>query len=73
MYCDEPHLIADRSVNPKVSDVYNLFNKWRKSNIGVRIGKQLFTDLEKHVLSYNDAYTETGGKAVFGNMYSANV
>ena len=64
MYCDEPHLIADRSVNPKISDVYNLFNKWRRSNIGVRTGKQLFIELEKRVHSYNDAHTETGGKAV---------
>ena len=27
MYSDEADLIADRSCNPKISDVYNLFNK----------------------------------------------
>jgi len=36
LYSDETDLIADRSSNPKISDVYNLFNKWRrKCNIGV--------------------------------------
>lgn len=64
MYCDEPHLIADRSTNPKVSDVYNLFNKWRKCNVGVRTGKQLFTELEKRIHAYNDTHNEIGGKAV---------
>ena len=28
----DTQLLADRHVNPKVSDVYNLFNKWRKCN-----------------------------------------
>ena len=45
MYTD-PHVLADRHENPKVSDVFNLFNKWRKSNLGVRAGKELFTALE---------------------------
>ena len=46
---DDPHLLADRNKNPKISDVYNLFNRWRKTNLGERTGKQLFTDLEKQV------------------------
>ena len=40
MYSDNPQLIADRSINPKLSDVYNLFNKWRKNNLGVRTDLQ---------------------------------
>ena len=47
MFLDKPHLLADRNINPKISDVYNLFNKWRKTNLGERTGKQLFTDIEK--------------------------
>ena len=30
----DTQLLADRNVNPKISDVYNMFNKWRKSNLG---------------------------------------
>ena len=30
MYTESPQLLADRNINPKTSDVYNLFNKWRK-------------------------------------------
>ena len=50
MYTD-PHVLADRHENPKVSDVFNLFNIWRKSNLGVRAGKELFTTLEKIVIA----------------------
>ena len=32
----DTQLLADRHINPKISDVYKLFNKWRKSNLGVR-------------------------------------
>ena len=65
-YMDDHKLLADRNVNPKVSDVYNLFNKWRKSNLGVRsrTGKQLFTELEQRVNAYNDAHRHIGGKAI---------
>ena len=40
MYQHDPQLLADRNINPKTSDVYNLFNKWRKNNLGVRTGKE---------------------------------
>ena len=63
-YKEEPNLLADRSINPKLSDIYNLFDKWRKSNLSVRSGKQLFTELERRVNVYNDAYGEVGGKAI---------
>ncbi len=63
-YMDDHKLLANRNVNPKVSDVYNLFNKWRKSNIGVRTGKQLFTELEWSVNAYNNAHRHIGGKAI---------
>ena len=63
-YMDNPKLLADRNVNPKISDVYNLFNKWRKSNLGVRTGKQLFIELERRVNAYNDANRHTGGKVI---------
>ena len=62
-YSDDPQMLADRNVNPKVSDVYNLFNKWRKCNLGVRSGEQLFTELERRVAVYNDSYREQGGNA----------
>ena len=58
MFLDNPHLLADRNINPKISDVYNLFNKWRKTNLGERTGKQLFTDLEKRIHTYNDLQEE---------------
>jgi hypothetical protein len=64
LYSDDPQLLADRNTNPKLSDVYNLFNKWRKNNLGVRTGKQLFTDLEKRVNVYNEEHREEGGRAV---------
>ncbi len=53
MYCDNPHLLADRNANHKLSDVYNLFNKWRKANLGVRTGKELFVELEKIYIMMN--------------------
>ncbi len=40
--------------NPKISDIYNLFNKWRKNNLGVRTGKELFVELEQQINKYND-------------------
>ena len=63
-YMDNPKVLAGRNVNPKVSDVYNLFNKWRKSNLGVRTGKQLFTELEKRVNVYNDTHRHAGGRVI---------
>ena len=64
MFLDNPHLLADRNINPKISDVYNLFNKWRKTNLGERTGKELFTVLEKRIHTYNDLHRESGGRAV---------
>lgn len=63
MYSDNPQLLADRNINPKLSDVYNLFNKWRKDNLGVRTGKELFTELEKRINIYNDEHRCLGGQA----------
>ena len=60
----DTQLLADRHVNPKISDIYNLFNKWRKSNLGVRTGKQLFTELEHRANVYNDSNNHIGGKAI---------
>ncbi len=57
-------MYSDRNSNPKVSDVHNLFNKWRKCNVGVRTGKQLFMELEKRINAYNDANNVIGGKAI---------
>ena len=59
---DNLKLLAVRNVNPKFSDVYNLFNK-RKSNLGVRTGKQLFTELEKWVNTY-DTHRYAGGRVI---------
>lgn len=33
-----------------------MFNKWRKTYLGERTGKQLFTDLEKRIHTYNDLH-----------------
>ena len=63
-YLDDLKLLANRNVNPKKGHVYNLFNKWRKSNLGVRTGKQLFKDLEQRVSIYSDTHRNAGGRAV---------
>ena len=34
------------------------------TNLGVRTGKQLFSELEQRINIYNDHNTETGGKAI---------
>ena len=64
MYSENSQLLADRNTNPKLSDVYNLFNKWRKNNLGVRTGKELFTELERKINVYNSEHQKRGGKAV---------
>ena len=56
----DTQLLADRHINPKISDVYNLFNKWRKSNLGVRTGKQMFTELEHRANIYTQPYRREG-------------
>ena len=61
---ENPHVLADRSINPKVSDVYNMFNKWRKCNLGTRTGNDLFEELEKRVNIYNEEHKECGGRAL---------
>ncbi len=63
MYQQNTQLLADRNVNPKISDIYNLFNKWRKNNLGVRTGKELFADLEARINKYNETNKDLGGKA----------
>ena len=62
MYKDKPQLLADRNI-PKISDVYNIFNKWRKDNLGRRTGKDLFIELEKWVNIYNENNKDIDGKA----------
>jgi hypothetical protein len=64
MYADNPQPLTYRSINPKLSDVYNLFKKWRESNLGVQTGEQMFAELERRVCTYNEAYREDGGNAV---------
>ena len=71
MYTD-PHVLADRHENPKVSDVYNLFNKWRKCNLGVKAGKELFTLLEEKVIAYNKENAKVGGRAVLQRFYKGD-
>ena len=50
MFLDNPHLTADRNINPKINYVHNLFNLWRKTNLGECTEKPLFTDLEKEFI-----------------------
>ena len=64
-YMDNPKLLADRNVNPKICDVYNLCKKWRKCNLGVRSGKQLFTELEKRIIVYNDTHSNAGVRQLY--------
>ena len=61
---ETPQALADRSINPKVSEVYNIFNVWRKTNLGAKNGKYVFEELERRVAIYNDDNKSTGGKAV---------
>ena len=63
MYQHDPQLLADRNINPKTNDVYNLFNKWRNNNLGVRTGKELFAELEERINEYNESNKDIGGKA----------
>ena len=46
-----------------------MFNKWRKSNLDVRTGKQLFTELKRRINIYNDANRNIGGKAIIQRFY----
>ena len=71
-YVDDRKLLAERNVNLKVSDVYNLLNKWRKSNLGVRTGKNLFTELECRISVYNDVHNKMGGKAILQTFCKNN-
>ena len=57
-------ILADRSLNPKCKDVYNLFSKWRKENLGVKDGKETYEQLEQVVREYNDQNSRDGGQAV---------
>ena len=63
MYTYNPQLLADRNINPKISDVYNIFNKWRQDHLGMRTGKELFIELEKRVNIYNEKNKDIDGKA----------
>lgn len=47
------------------------FITYLKCNIGVRTGKQLFTTLEKCIYAYNDANSESGGKAVVQRYFKS--
>ena len=51
--------VVDRNINPKISDVYNYFNKWRKDNLEICTEKELFIGLEKRVNIYIMKRTRT--------------
>ena len=53
---ETPQALADKSINPKVSDVYNIFNVWRKTNLGAENGKYVFEELERRVAIYNEKH-----------------
>ena len=40
-----------------------MFNKWKKNNLGVRTGKELFSELQKRINKYNESNKDIGGKA----------
>ena len=61
---DNPAVLADRYVNPKKKDVYNLFDKWRKKNLGIKNGREMYEELEQRIKCYNEQNAAEGGKAV---------
>ena len=44
--------------------LYNMFNKWRKCNLGTRTGNDLLEELEKRVNIYIEEHKECGGRAL---------
>ena len=67
---DNPQALVDRNINPKVSDVYNV---WWKTNLGARNGKDVYEELERQVAMYNDDNNSTGGKAVVKKFSKSEV
>ena len=55
--------LADRAVNPTKKDVSRLYSEWQKRELGSDNGKSLFDRLDIEISSYNEANSETGGKA----------
>ena len=56
--------VADRATNLKVKDVYNMYQRWVKQNLGARNGKEMFEELEKRVARYNKENKCLGGEAL---------
>ena len=68
----QAYSLADRSTNPKLNDVYNMFSKWRKNNLGIKNGKEMFDELEKKINMYNSENDTIGGKAVMQRFIKGN-
>ena len=56
--------IADRAINPSLSDVNHLFQNWREMEMGPPDGKELFERLELEVVQYNEMHAIHGGQAL---------
>ncbi len=57
------NILADRYINPKRKDIYNLFSTWRKENLGIKDGSEMYQELEARIMQYNEQHKEVGGKA----------
>ena len=56
--------LADRNINPTKSDFSQLFDEWRKQDMGSDNGKAMFDQLEAEISAYNVANSSTGGRAI---------
>ena len=54
--------LADRSINPQLSDVAHLFQQWRQHQLGPANGDGMFEKLEAEVENYNKQNSYKGAK-----------
>ena len=66
-FCDsnstEQLLLADRALNPTKSDVYRLYDEWRRNELGPDDGKPLFDKLREEIEIYNSKFCAASGIA----------
>ena len=60
---EDQSILADREINPTKPDFYHLYDEWRKKELGPDQGKPLFDQLEVEIAAYNNANSDSGGKA----------
>ena len=55
--------LADRAINPTVSDYSRLYDKWRIEEMGAENGPNMFSQLEAEIERYNTSNLHKGGRA----------